>query len=171
MGSSNTTQQETANITEAPGITMTYQPPATTSVPAGDSSSEEDSDGCLSVSRRPYSREIIAAAIQKLGVQLLQNLETTPEQPNIIISPLSISLGLSQLALGAHVLLICFPTSCLISAGRYIYMQLYASDELCQQLPLLLLLSGERHISHSVIAALFSFSFFKQVLRTRRRSC
>uniref|UniRef100_A0A8D0AZM0 Serpin domain-containing protein n=1 Tax=Sander lucioperca TaxID=283035 RepID=A0A8D0AZM0_SANLU len=51
---------------------------------------------CLSVK----GREAIAAAIQKLGVQLLQNLETTPEQPNVIISPLSISLALSQLALG-----------------------------------------------------------------------
>ncbi|CAG08932.1 unnamed protein product, partial [Tetraodon nigroviridis] len=49
----------------------------------------------------PKSREAIAAAIQKLGVRLLQNLEATPEQPNIIISPLSISLALSQLALGA----------------------------------------------------------------------
>uniref|UniRef100_A0A3Q0RHS9 Serpin domain-containing protein n=1 Tax=Amphilophus citrinellus TaxID=61819 RepID=A0A3Q0RHS9_AMPCI len=100
-GNSNTTQPQTASTTEAPVITMTSQPPATTSMPIGASSSEEDSGGCLPVSRSPYSREIIAAAIQKLGVQLLQNLETTPEQPNIIISPLSISLGLSQLALGA----------------------------------------------------------------------
>lgn len=100
-GNSNTTQPQTANTTEAAGITMTYQPPGTTTMPTGASSSEEDSGGCLPVSRSPYSREIIAAAIQKLGVQLLQNLETTPEQPNIIISPLSISLGLSQLALGA----------------------------------------------------------------------
>uniref|UniRef100_A0A8C5DVX5 Serpin domain-containing protein n=1 Tax=Gouania willdenowi TaxID=441366 RepID=A0A8C5DVX5_GOUWI len=52
-------------------------------------------------SRLPQSREPIAAAIQKLGVQLLQNLEPTPEQQNVIISPLSISLALSQLALGA----------------------------------------------------------------------
>lgn len=42
-------------------------------------------------------------AIQKLGLQLLQNLEATPEQPNVIISPFSISLALSQLALGKHV--------------------------------------------------------------------
>uniref|UniRef100_A0A8C5DX78 Serpin domain-containing protein n=1 Tax=Gouania willdenowi TaxID=441366 RepID=A0A8C5DX78_GOUWI len=68
--------------------------------PNGTSSNEEE-EGCLSVSRRPQSREPIAAAIQKLGVQLLQNLEPTPEQQNVIISPLSISLALSQLALGA----------------------------------------------------------------------
>lgn len=36
-------------------------------------------------------------------MQLLQNLEATPDQPNIIISPLSISLALSQLALGKHI--------------------------------------------------------------------
>uniref|UniRef100_A0A673A8V4 Serpin domain-containing protein n=1 Tax=Sphaeramia orbicularis TaxID=375764 RepID=A0A673A8V4_9TELE len=57
--------------------------------------------GCLSISRSPRSRDAVAAAIQKLGMELLQNLETTPEQPNIIISPFSISLALSQLALGA----------------------------------------------------------------------
>uniref|UniRef100_A0A3Q3WU75 Serpin domain-containing protein n=1 Tax=Mola mola TaxID=94237 RepID=A0A3Q3WU75_MOLML len=43
----------------------------------------------------------LKGAIQKLGLQLLQNLETTAEQPNVIISPFSISLALSQLALGA----------------------------------------------------------------------
>lgn len=54
----------------------------------------------------------IAAAIQKLGVQLLQNLKTTTEQPNVIISPFSISLALSQLALGEHVQLHHFKTCC-----------------------------------------------------------
>uniref|UniRef100_A0A096LXJ7 Serpin domain-containing protein n=1 Tax=Poecilia formosa TaxID=48698 RepID=A0A096LXJ7_POEFO len=49
----------------------------------------------------PDTKQTITAAIQRLGMQLLQNLETTPEQPNVIISPLSISLALSQLALGA----------------------------------------------------------------------
>uniref|UniRef100_A0A672GX33 Serpin domain-containing protein n=1 Tax=Salarias fasciatus TaxID=181472 RepID=A0A672GX33_SALFA len=51
--------------------------------------------------RGSQSREAVAASIQKLGVQLLRNLETSPEQPNVIISPLSIALALSQLALGA----------------------------------------------------------------------
>uniref|UniRef100_A0A8C5DWX2 Serpin domain-containing protein n=1 Tax=Gouania willdenowi TaxID=441366 RepID=A0A8C5DWX2_GOUWI len=66
-----------------------------------------DMDLCLTLlliclcSQGTTSREPIAAAIQKLGVQLLQNLEPTPEQQNVIISPLSISLALSQLALGA----------------------------------------------------------------------
>lgn len=77
------------------------------------SSEEEDTDDCQSVGRRPKSQQTITAAIQKLGVQLLQNLQTTPEQPNVIISPLSISLALSQLALGTEVIVLCmsFPHS------------------------------------------------------------
>ncbi|XP_013884904.1 serpin peptidase inhibitor, clade F (alpha-2 antiplasmin, pigment epithelium derived factor), member 2b isoform X2 [Austrofundulus limnaeus] len=74
---------------------------ATSNTSSEASAEEEFTDDCQSVSRRPKSQQAITAAIQKLGVQLLQNLETTPEQPNIIISPLSISLALSQLALGA----------------------------------------------------------------------
>ncbi|TDH14755.1 hypothetical protein EPR50_G00024130 [Perca flavescens] len=75
-------------------------PPGTTHTPESpliNGNSSEEKQVCMSV----QAREAIAAAIQKLGVQLLQNLETTPEQPNVIISPLSISLALSQLALGA----------------------------------------------------------------------
>ncbi|XP_072248331.1 serpin peptidase inhibitor, clade F (alpha-2 antiplasmin, pigment epithelium derived factor), member 2b [Leuresthes tenuis] len=79
-------------------IEASKQPTAT----AGSSSDEEDIGGCQSIGRSPESLQAITAAIQKLGVQLLQNLETTPEQPNLIISPLSISLALSQLALGAE---------------------------------------------------------------------
>ncbi|XP_044057385.1 serpin peptidase inhibitor, clade F (alpha-2 antiplasmin, pigment epithelium derived factor), member 2b [Siniperca chuatsi] len=91
-----TAQPETSDTTEAPIIATTV-----TSSPNGGSSEEERDDGCLSIGRSPQSREAIAAAIQKLGVQLLQNLETTLEQPNVIISPFSIALALSQLALGA----------------------------------------------------------------------
>uniref|UniRef100_A0A8C5G430 Serpin domain-containing protein n=1 Tax=Gouania willdenowi TaxID=441366 RepID=A0A8C5G430_GOUWI len=93
---SNTTAESEPADTAAPATQST----ATADGPNGTSSNEEE-EGCLSVSRRPQSREPIAAAIQKLGVQLLQNLEPTPEQQNVIISPLSISLALSQLALGA----------------------------------------------------------------------
>ncbi|PWA22041.1 hypothetical protein CCH79_00010305, partial [Gambusia affinis] len=76
---------------------------ATSDLPTASKTSpdEEKGDGCQAISRRPDTKQTITAAIQRLGVQLLQNLETTPEQPNVIISPLSISLALSQLALGA----------------------------------------------------------------------
>ncbi|XP_061575583.1 serpin peptidase inhibitor, clade F (alpha-2 antiplasmin, pigment epithelium derived factor), member 2b [Cololabis saira] len=82
-------------------VTETTTLPTISSISDG-ISSEEDVDGCHALSRSPKSRQAITAAIQKLGMQLLQNLETTPEQPNLIISPLSISLALSQLALGAE---------------------------------------------------------------------
>ncbi|XP_071353493.1 serpin peptidase inhibitor, clade F (alpha-2 antiplasmin, pigment epithelium derived factor), member 2b [Trachinotus anak] len=90
------TEAEIAAATQATVIATTV-----TSKPNGGSSEEEQEEGCLSIGRSPESREAVAAAIQKLGMQLLQNLETTPEQPNVIISPFSISLALSQLALGA----------------------------------------------------------------------
>uniref|UniRef100_UPI0037E8415F serpin peptidase inhibitor, clade F (alpha-2 antiplasmin, pigment epithelium derived factor), member 2b n=1 Tax=Semicossyphus pulcher TaxID=241346 RepID=UPI0037E8415F len=86
-----TPQPQTANSTEEPLIV--------TNTSDGGSSAGEG--GCPSISRSSQSREAIAAAIQKLGVQLLQNLDPTPEQPNVIISPFSIALALSQLALGA----------------------------------------------------------------------
>lgn len=72
------------------------------SISGGSASDEDDMEGCGSISQSQESLQAITAAIQKLGVQLLQNLEITPDQPNLIISPLSISLALSQLALGMH---------------------------------------------------------------------
>lgn len=66
---------------------------------------EGEQKDCWSVGRSQQSSQEITAAIQRLGVRLLQNLETTPDQPNVIISPFSISLALSQLALGECVLL------------------------------------------------------------------
>lgn len=91
-----TVQPENAVTTEASVIATTIA-----STPNGSSSEVEEVDGCRSIGRSPQSRDAVAAAIEKLGVQLLQNLEATPEQPNVIISPFSISLALSQLALAA----------------------------------------------------------------------
>uniref|UniRef100_A0A8C5BTH8 Serpin domain-containing protein n=1 Tax=Gadus morhua TaxID=8049 RepID=A0A8C5BTH8_GADMO len=64
--------------------------------------SEEDLDGsCESVGKSRRSLGLIARALQKSGLKLLAKLEPTEAEPNVIISPLSISLALSQLALGA----------------------------------------------------------------------
>lgn len=72
--------------------------------PNGDSSEKEDGGGekgsCIAQQLSPDARRAVGAAILKLGLQLLEKLKTGPEQPNVIISPLSISLALSQLALG-----------------------------------------------------------------------
>lgn len=107
---------------------------AVTSRPDGGSSADVEDKDCRSIGRSQESREAIAAAIQKLGVRLLQNLETTPEQPNVIISPFSISLALSQLSLGMHVLLqLIRDTFSLNSLYFYTYI-IILFDELCQQL-------------------------------------
>ncbi|XP_036443858.1 alpha-2-antiplasmin [Colossoma macropomum] len=47
------------------------------------------------------SQQAIAGAVAKLGLKLLENLQPGPEQPNVVLSPLSVSLALAQLALGA----------------------------------------------------------------------
>nr|XP_046169634.1 alpha-2-antiplasmin-like [Oncorhynchus gorbuscha] len=102
-GTSAPSTQEPPN-TSPTSYTCTAPPLVTTSAPGG-SSSEEDNQqqdgGCRAQARRPKSRQALAGAIQRLGMKLLGQMKTGPEQPNVIISPLSISLALSQLALGA----------------------------------------------------------------------
>lgn len=89
-------KSENYSNTEAPVAEDTSQPDA-------ELPEDGEEEECRLIGRSSKSKEAVAAAIQKLGVRLLQNLEATPEQPNIIISPLSISLALSQLALGKHI--------------------------------------------------------------------
>ncbi|XP_051533093.1 alpha-2-antiplasmin-like [Myxocyprinus asiaticus] len=48
------------------------------------------------------AQRAVGGAVVKLGLELLKNLQPGPEQPNIIISPLSVSLALAELALGAR---------------------------------------------------------------------
>ncbi|KAJ8386223.1 hypothetical protein AAFF_G00175430 [Aldrovandia affinis] len=63
---------------------------------------EKEARNCTAQQLSLEAKRVVGAAIMKLGLQLLENLKTGPEQPNVIISPLSISLALSQLALGAE---------------------------------------------------------------------
>ncbi|CAL8363793.1 unnamed protein product [Lota lota] len=44
----------------------------------------------------------LGGSIERLGLQLLEQLPVGPQQPNVLISPFSISLVLAQLALGAQ---------------------------------------------------------------------
>lgn len=42
----------------------------------------------------------MGGAMEMLGVQLLQNLPISPQQPNVILSPLSLTFALAQPPLG-----------------------------------------------------------------------
>lgn len=48
----------------------------------------------------PEEHQAIGGAIERLGIQLLENLPVGPQQPNVILSPLSLAFALAQLALG-----------------------------------------------------------------------
>ncbi|XP_029303455.1 LOW QUALITY PROTEIN: alpha-2-antiplasmin [Cottoperca gobio] len=50
----------------------------------------------------PEDRRAIGGAIERLGLQLLEKLPVGPQQPNVILSPLSLALALAQLTLGAR---------------------------------------------------------------------
>ncbi|XP_062328260.1 serpin peptidase inhibitor, clade F (alpha-2 antiplasmin, pigment epithelium derived factor), member 2b [Osmerus eperlanus] len=87
--------------TAGPTLEPHFPDAANTDVPNRASSDEETEEGCESLGHSPQSKEALAKAILRLGMRVLENLKTTPEQPNVIVSPLSISLALSQLALGS----------------------------------------------------------------------
>ncbi|XP_028818660.1 serpin peptidase inhibitor, clade F (alpha-2 antiplasmin, pigment epithelium derived factor), member 2b [Denticeps clupeoides] len=80
-------------------LSATTSPPSLT-MESEKASSEEEPDGICASSLK--SKKATGHGILKLGLELMEKLKTGPEQPNIIISPLSISLALSQLALGAE---------------------------------------------------------------------
>lgn len=64
-------------------------------------SSEEDLDSlCDGEMSSQQIKRTIGNGIMKLGLWFLENLKPSREQPNLIISPLSLSVALSQLALG-----------------------------------------------------------------------
>ncbi|KAJ8414654.1 hypothetical protein AAFF_G00038560 [Aldrovandia affinis] len=80
----------------------TTVPTFTSSYPEEEGSSEEEHDECYGgQASSADAKRAVGGAIMKLGLKLLEALKPSPEQPNMIISPLSISLALSQLALGA----------------------------------------------------------------------
>ncbi|XDV32251.1 hypothetical protein PO909_003114 [Leuciscus waleckii] len=65
-------------------------------------SSEEDLDSlCDGEMSSQQIKRTIGNGIMKLGLWFLENLKPSRAQPNLIISPLSLSVALSQLALGA----------------------------------------------------------------------
>ncbi|XP_030634595.1 serpin peptidase inhibitor, clade F (alpha-2 antiplasmin, pigment epithelium derived factor), member 2b isoform X2 [Chanos chanos] len=92
-----------------PGKPITdLEPSANGTTPEPSAGEEEDSsegglDGvCGPGVSRLESKLAIGSGIMNLGLKFLVNLKTGPGRPNVIISPLSLSLALSQLALGAR---------------------------------------------------------------------
>ncbi|XP_072547222.1 serpin peptidase inhibitor, clade F (alpha-2 antiplasmin, pigment epithelium derived factor), member 2b isoform X2 [Salminus brasiliensis] len=84
-------------------VSHTAELVASTATTENGDSSEEDLDGpCGKHRSSPEIRQAVGNGIMKFGLQLLESLKANSEQPNVIISPLSVSLALSQLALGAR---------------------------------------------------------------------
>ncbi len=48
----------------------------------------------------PEEHRAIGGAIERLGLLLLEKLPIRPQQPNVVLSPLSLAFALAQLTLG-----------------------------------------------------------------------
>lgn len=75
--------------------------PTDTPGTADGSQEVEDAETCKG--RNVFSteeRRSIGGAIERLGLELLEKLPTSQQQPNVILSPFSVALALSQLMLG-----------------------------------------------------------------------
>lgn len=71
-------------------------------VPEGDEKETEEEPVSCTGSQvfSPESRRAIGGAIERTGLKILEQLPVGPQQPNVIISPLSLALALAQLTLG-----------------------------------------------------------------------
>ncbi|KAI3374047.1 hypothetical protein L3Q82_022603, partial [Scortum barcoo] len=72
------------------------------SSPAEEEEETEDKvHGCGGI-RSPEEYRAIGGAIERLGLELLEKLPIGPQQPNVVLSPLSLAFALAQLTLGAR---------------------------------------------------------------------
>ncbi|XP_041808772.1 alpha-2-antiplasmin [Chelmon rostratus] len=87
-----------------PGLTEEPSPGTSdVSGPVEEEKTEEEVHSCGGAQLfSPEERRSIGAAIERLGLQLLEKLPIGPQQPNVILSPLSLALALAQLTLGAR---------------------------------------------------------------------
>lgn len=69
-------------------------------VPVSDEEDTNKTDSCGSQLFSTEERRSLGGAIERLGLQLLENLPIVPQQPNVILSPLSVALALAHLTLG-----------------------------------------------------------------------
>ncbi|XP_035480373.1 alpha-2-antiplasmin isoform X1 [Scophthalmus maximus] len=72
--------------------------------PVDEEEEAEDTDRSCRGGRvfSPEEHQALGGAIERLGLQLLENLPIGPQQPNVILSPLSLAFALAQLSLGAR---------------------------------------------------------------------
>ncbi|XP_005953262.2 alpha-2-antiplasmin [Haplochromis burtoni] len=81
---------------------LTEEPsPAPTSVSKAEEGEASEGDSCGGAFS-PEAHRAIGKATEQLGLQLLENLPVSPQQPNVILSPLSLAFALGQLTLGAR---------------------------------------------------------------------
>lgn len=86
-----------------PGLTEEPTQGATDiQVPVSDEEDSNKTDSCGSQMFSTEERRSLGGAIERLGLQLLENLPIVPQQPNVILSPLSVALALAHLTLGAQ---------------------------------------------------------------------
>lgn len=69
-------------------------------VPVSDEEDPKKAPSCASQLFSTEERRSVGGAIERLGLQLLENLPIFPQQPNVILSPLSVALALAHLTLG-----------------------------------------------------------------------
>ncbi|MCI4385873.1 hypothetical protein PGIGA_G00055660 [Pangasianodon gigas] len=91
-----------SNVSHTEELTPDGFATSTATTENAESSSEEDLDESCGAMNSKELHRAIGSGIMKFGLELLENLKADPKQSNIIISPLSVSLALSQLALGAR---------------------------------------------------------------------
>lgn len=68
--------------------------------PVSDEEDTKKAHSCASQLFSTEERRSLGGAIERLGLQLLENLPIVPQQPNVILSPLSVALALAHLTLG-----------------------------------------------------------------------
>ncbi|XP_056910168.1 alpha-2-antiplasmin [Takifugu flavidus] len=86
-----------------PGLTEEPTPGVTNaSVPVSDEEDTTEAHNCRTQLVSTEEQRSLGGAIEQLGLQLLENLPIVSQQPNVILSPLSVALALAHLTLGAH---------------------------------------------------------------------
>ncbi|XP_070700063.1 alpha-2-antiplasmin [Pempheris klunzingeri] len=87
------------------GLGLTEDPsPGAPDVSSPADEEEDTEEEVHSCGRRfsPEEHKAIGGAIERVGLQLLEKLPIGPQQPNVVLSPLSLAFALAQLTLGAR---------------------------------------------------------------------